>query len=250
MPRPLTEEELDWLGGYQPGDWARPSVAVDLVVLTVRDADLRVLLVRRKERPYKDSWALPGGFVKVGTTRDDQGEDLETAAHRELEEETGLRQGSVFLQQLHTFGAAGRDPRTRVISVAYCALVPPEKAMVVVGGSDAAEARFMSITHELDREGLAFDHDTILDHGVDWLRRSLHSSTIAFELVPETFTAAELRAVHEAALGVTYDPGNFRRRFRRMVADGLIAQAPGRRHTGTKPARVYRFVRSDLGPSP
>ena len=242
MARPLTPAEQEWLERYEPGEWPRPSVTVDLAVFTVRDADLKVLLVRRKELPYAGLWALPGGFVRVGPSRSDQGEDLDAAAHRELEEETGLRRGTVFLEQLRAFGAPGRDPRMRVISVAYAALVAPEQAMVVVGGSDAAEARFFSVGQELDASALAFDHEQVLSCAVQWIRRRLNDSAVACALVPETFTVAELRAVHEAVQGATHDPGNFRRRFKRMVTDGLIVQAPGRRHTGTKPARVYRFA--------
>jgi 8-oxo-dGTP diphosphatase len=215
-------------------------VAVDLVVLTILDADLKVLLIRRGEAPFKGSWALPGGFVRVGATPEEQGESLDRAAHRELHEETNLPEGSVFLEQLYTFGEAGRDPRFRVITVAYYALVRPTLAPLVRAGGDAASADWISLG-ERPKLKLAFDHGEILDRAVQRIRGKLDYSDIAFELVPETFTIPELRSVHEVIKGTTYDPGNFRRRFQRMLADDVIQQAPGKRITASKPAKVFRF---------
>ena len=218
----------------------RPAVAVDLVVFTILDADLKVLLVRRGEPPFTGSLALPGGFVRVGPTHDEQGEDVDAAAARELAEETGLPAGSVFLEQLYTFGDAGRDPRGRVITVAYFALVRPTLAPLVRAGGDAAEAGWRSLA-ELEQERLAFDHRQILDLALGRIRGKLDYTDIAFALVPDAFTVAELRAVHEVIQGKSYDPGNFRRRFLRMQTDGVLTRAPGRRATGARPASVYRF---------
>lgn len=123
------EGEAKFLRDYAPGDYPRPSVTVDLVILTVVDKVVRVLLVKRNEHPFKGRWALPGGFVRVGPSREEQGEDLEAAARRELEEETGLAHdtaGRLHLAQIGAFGAPNRDPRMRVISIAYVALVRPE----------------------------------------------------------------------------------------------------------------------------
>lgn len=222
----------------------RPSVTVDVVVFTVLDTDLKVLLIRRGQAPFDGAWALPGGFVLV-TDDDDQGESLAAAASRELQEETGLVASSVYLEQLFTFGAPRRDPRGRVITVAYYALVRPDLVPLVNAGSDAAEARWFSVASEQSELELAFDHDTILQTALDRIRGKIDYTPIAFSLVPPTFTIAELRAVYEAIKGCTYDPGNFRRRFKRMQTDGVIATAPGKRHTGTKPARVYRFVHDE-----
>jgi len=222
----------------------RPSVTVDVVVFTVLDTDLKVLLIRRGQAPFDGAWALPGGFVLV-TDDDDQGESLAAAASRELQEETGLVASSVYLEQLFTFGAPRRDPRGRVITVAYYALVRPDLVPLVNAGSDAAEARWFSVASEQSELELAFDHDTILQTALDRIRGKIDYTPIAFSLVPPTFTIAELRAVYEAIKGCTYDPGNFRRRFKRMQTDGVIATAPGKRHTGTKPARVYRFVHNE-----
>jgi 8-oxo-dGTP diphosphatase len=243
QPKGVGSEET-FLREYDASAYPRPSVTVDIVVFTVTDSDLKVLLIQRGNPPFEGCWAFPGGFVKV-RENDDQGESLDEAAARELAEETGLPRGSVFLEQLYTFGAPGRDPRTRVITVAYYALVRPDLVPVVEAGSDAAEAKWFSVAEELPELDLAFDHDAILDEAVKRIRGKIDYAPLAFELVPSTFTIAELRAVYEAIKGHAYDPGNFRRRFMRMQTDGVIERAPGKRQTGTKPARVYRFVRPD-----
>lgn len=231
--------EKKFLARYRAADFPRPSVAVDLVILTIVDCELRVLLVRRKEHPFKGEWALPGGFLRVGTEAGDLGEDLDAAAERELREETGLGSG-VYLEQLYTFGKANRDPRTRVVSVAYFALVRPDLVPLVRPGGDVGEVGW----HRARRPPrLAFDHREILQTALGRIRGKIDWSDIAFELVPPTFTIQELRAVHEVVKGAHQDPGNFRKRFERMVEDGLIERAPGKRLTASKPARVYRFKR-------
>lgn len=224
---------------------SHPSVAVDIVIFTILDADLKVLLIKRKNPPYQGSWALPGGFVVVGGPGADgeQGEDLEEAAARQLSEETRLPRGSVFLEQLYTFGRAGRDPRTRVISVAHYALVRPNLAPFVAAGEDTTDAVWRSVS-EVVSLPLAFDHGDMLTVALDRIRGKIDYSPIAFELVPETFSIPELRAVYEVIKGTTYDPGNFRRKFNRMVTDGIIERAPGKRITASKPAQVFRFVRN------
>jgi len=233
-------EDAEFLAEYRRKARPAPAVTVDLVVFTVRDADLKLLLIERKGMPFRGAWALPGGFVRVGDAFSDQGEDLETAAHRELSEETGLPQGTTYLEQLYTFGRAGRDPRMRVITVAWYALIRPDLAPLVTAGSDAADARWFSLTAL--PEALAFDHDEILAKAVARIRGKIDYAPIAFDLVPETFTIAELRAVYEAIKGAEYDPGNFRRRFKRMVTDGVVVLAPGKRHTARRPAAVYAFA--------
>ncbi|MBK7858048.1 MAG: NUDIX hydrolase [Archangiaceae bacterium] len=223
-------------------DYPRPSVSVDLVVLTIVDAQLRVLLVKRKIPPFKGSWALPGGFVRVGEG-DDQGEDLDAAARRELQEETGLGPDRVFLEQLFTFGKAGRDPRMRVITVAYYALVRPDLAPLVRAGGDVSDAEWVEVS-ALEKMELAFDHRDIAQAALERVRGKLDYSDIAFELVPVTFTIPELRHVYAIVAGREVDPGNFRRRFNRMMENGVLEKAPGKRITVSKPATVYRFKRA------
>jgi 8-oxo-dGTP diphosphatase len=234
------DEEAAWLVRYNPGRWARPSVTVDLVVFTVRNADLKLLLIRRKAPPHRGGWALPGGFVGAGDGGDDQGESLDVAAARELKEETALPDGSSYLEQLYTFGEPGRDPRTRVITVAYYALIRPDLALLVRAGDDAAEAEWVSVS-ELDLSTLAFDHARIVEMALERIRGKIDYTPIAFRLVPEHFTMAELRQVYEGIKGRLYDASNFRRRFARMKTEGVILPAPGRRSHGRgRPAKVFR----------
>lgn len=253
---PARDDEARFLAAYEPAAFPRPSVTVDLVILTVQDKDLRLLLVKRNEHPFKGRWALPGGFVRVGGDRDDQGEDLDDAALRELQEETGLSQtafGRIFLEQVKAFGKPGRDPRMRVISVAYYALVRPTLVPHIRAGGDVSQAQWFSIEDlalegneqsSPKRETLAFDHASIVRATLDRARADLDRTSIAFELVPETFTIQELRAVHEAIRSEVLDPGNFRKKFLRMIEDGVIEAARGKRPTASKPASVYRFARS------
>ena len=242
-----TPDEARFLEAYRPSAFPRPSVTVDLVILTVQDKDLKILLVERNEHPFKGRWALPGGFVRVSDDRKDQGEDLDDAALRELEEETGLSPetcGKFFLEQVKTFGKPGRDPRMRVISVAYYALVRADLVPLIRAGGDVSGARWFSVAELADAEPLAFDHNEILQATLDRARAELDRSSIAFELVAETFTIQELRAVHEAIRAEPLDPGNFRKKFLRLIEDGHIEAARGKRATASKPANVYRFVRA------
>ena len=236
-------EEERFLASYRPSNYPRPAVTVDIVVLTIVDADLKVLLVKRDEHPFKGRWALPGGFVRVGETADNRGESLDEAAARELAEETGLQRGSAFLEQLRAFGAADRDPRMRVISVAYWSLVRPTLVPLVHAGGDASHARWYSLD-EARALALAFDHEEILDYAVARARNEIDVSAIAFELVPETFSIPELRAVYEVVKGAPLDAGNFRKRVQRLLEAGILEVAPGKRITASKPAKVYRFKRN------
>jgi 8-oxo-dGTP diphosphatase len=252
----MTEEEF--LAAYEVRDYPRPSVTADLVIFTIIDGVLCTLLIKRGGHPFRDCWAFPGGFVNVKTPveergpdydeKKDQGESVDDAAGRELEEETGLPKGSCYLEQLYTFGAPYRDPRTRTITVAYFALVRSSLAAAAVAGDDARDVRWAPTQDLLDGKvpdgtRLAFDHDVILAKAVERIRGRIDYSPIAFDLVPETFTATELRVVYEAVKGRAYDAKNFYRRFRRMQADGIIELAPGKRATGSKHAQVYRFKR-------
>ena len=243
MKAARSQSEVEFLRNYRPADFPRPSVTVDVVAFTVVDAELRALLVRRGDHPFKGKLALPGGFVRVGDGRRDQGEDIDTAAARELEEETGLTSRDVFLAQLGAFGRAGRDPRMRVITIAYYALIRPDLVPRVHPGGDAAATEWVSAL-ALKTADLAFDHHDIVRRAIAVIAERIDMSTIASSLVPQTFTIPELRHVHSLLAGLPLDPGNFRRKFERLVEDGVIEQAPGKRLTASKPAAVYRFVRT------
>jgi 8-oxo-dGTP diphosphatase len=217
----------------------RPSVTVDIAVLTLEAGKLRVLVIERGLEPHKGKLALPGGFVHVGAGNVG-GESIDDAAARELEEETGLAASRVWLQQVGAFGAPDRDPRGRVITVAYFALVRPELVPYVRAGSDAAAARFVDVDAALS-SSLAFDHDAILRAILQRMRHDIDRTPLAFHLAPSVFSIAELRAVHEALHGQVLDAGNFRRRVEAMVEDGTLMVAPGKRITGKRPARVYQL---------
>jgi 8-oxo-dGTP diphosphatase len=207
------------------------AVTVDLVLFTIRDDELRALTVRRAGRPYRGRWALPGGFV-----REDEG--LADAARRELAEETGLNGRAVHLEQLATYGAPRRDPRMRVVSVAYLALAAelPEPA----AGSDAADARWQPAAALLSGSSrLAFDHAEILTDGLERARAKLEYSPLATAFCADEFTVAELRHVYEVVWGIELDPRNFHRKVTRTP--GFLVPT-GRRTTrnGGRPAQLYR----------
>ena len=224
--------------GYAPDTHERASVAVDLAVLTVLDADLKVFLVKRAAQPFKNLWALPGGFVRCGRGAR-LGEDLAAAARRSLREATGLPNNVSRLAQLHTFGRSGRDPRGRTISVAWTALVPPDRAALIQSSDHAG---WFSCAEEAPWMRLAFDHADILQAAIDRTRTDIEHTDLAFSLVPTTFTVGELRDVHEAVKGAKHDARNFRRRFQRLVEADRVEAAPGRRHLGrARPAKVWRF---------
>lgn len=227
------------MSAYAPNTHERASVAVDLAVLTVMDADLKVFLVRRNTHPFKNLWALPGGFVQAGRGAH-LGEDLAAAARRTLRTTTGLPNGAGRLAQLQTFGRSERDPRGRTISVSWTALVPPDRA-ALIQVTDAREGWF-SCAEEVPWMRLAFDHADILHAAIDRTRADIEYTNLAFSLVPSTFTVGELRDVHEAVKGSKHDARNFRRRFQRLVDDDKVEEAPGRRHLGrARPAKVWRF---------
>lgn len=200
-------------------------LTVDLVILALRDAALQVLLIRRGVPPFEGRWALPGGFVR-------EEEALEAAARRELEEETGVR--DVYLEQLYTFGEPGRDPRGRVITVAYYALIAGDATPAP--GADAEAARWWPVA---DCPALAFDHAHIMAYALERLRNKLEYTTVGFQLLPEKFTLTQLQQVYETILGRRLDKRNFRRK---MALLGILAPLKETRREGrARPARLYRF---------
>jgi 8-oxo-dGTP diphosphatase len=205
------------------------KVTVDLAVLTIRDGALSALLIRRAVAPYRGRWALPGGFV-----RDD--EDLPDAASRELLEETGLRHRAGPLEQLASYGAPRRDPRGRVVTIAYLALLPDLPAPVA--GTDAAGAAWHPVS-TVDDLRLAFDHSRILADGVERARAKLEYTPLGAAFCPPEFTIAQLREVYEAVWGRRLDPRNFHRKA--TTTPGFVVPT-GRATTGERgrPAQLYR----------
>ncbi|MDR7276336.1 8-oxo-dGTP diphosphatase [Catenuloplanes atrovinosus] len=205
------------------------NLTVDLVLLTIRGGELQVLLIRRGIPPYQGMWALPGGFVL-------DGEDLPEAAARELREETGLDPQAGHLEQLATYGTPGRDPRGRVVTVAYLALLPDLPAPVA--GSDAAGAEWRRYDEVADG-GLAFDHDRILRDGIERARSKLEYTPLATAFCPAEFTIADLRAVYETVWQTRIDARNFHRKV--TGAEGFVEPTGGTviRDRG-RPAQLFR----------
>jgi 8-oxo-dGTP diphosphatase len=214
--------------------WVPPQVllAVDLVILTLRQGALHVLLVERGVEPYRATLALPGGFLSFLE------EDIEVAAHRELLEEAGLDAKQLHLEQLGVYGAPGRDPRGRVVSVAYLAIAP--RLPDPVAGTDASDAAWVRTDVAVSADvRLAFDHRKIVIDGVERARSKLEHSALGAAFCGPTFTIAELQDVYEAVWGVTLDPRNFYRKVQSV--DGFIVPVGAvRRSDVGRPARLFR----------
>lgn len=217
-----TKEELKYHYKYP-----HPSVTTDCVIFGFDGNELKVLLIERGIEPYKGKWAFPGGFMKMD-------ESAKQGALRELQEETGLT--GAYIKQFHTFTEPDRDPRERVITIAYYALV---RMQDVKGGDDAAQAKWFSMD---DVPSLAFDHDRILRMAQLELRRQIHFEPIGFELLPEKFTMTELQQLYEAILDVKFDRRNF---YKKMMHLGLLTQLDETDSVSKKkPAFLYRFNRN------
>lgn len=181
--------------------YPHPSVTTDCVIFGFDGSSLQVLLIERGLEPYKGKWAFPGGFVKMD-------ESCEEGALRELQEETGLK--DAYIEQFHAFSDPNRDPRERVITIAYFALVQKQEVM---GGDDAAQAQWFAL-NEIPQ--LAFDHDRILRVALSRLREKIHFEPIGFELLPEKFTMKQLQLLYEAILDMRFDRGNFAKKMNHL----------------------------------
>ena len=214
-------------------EYPRPALTVDCIIFAYAGPKkLQVLLIERAHAPFEGHWALPGGFV-------DMDEDLETAALRELQEETGVTK--VYIEQLYTFGAPKRDPRGRVVSVAYYALVNPS-LHPVKAASDAKNVQWFPVDN---LPPLAFDHDEVLQIATNRLQAKVRYQPIGFELLPTTFTLTQLQELYETILGlnnpeVQLNKRNFRTRILKM---GVLEEAGKQRGVAHRPATLYRFNR-------
>ena len=247
-------DEAAFLKAYDPEAFPRPSLAVDVALVTAHEARLKVLMLQREAQPFRGRWSLPGGFVALD-------ESLDDAARRVLRDKGGL--DGVYLEQLYTFGAPDRDPRTRVISVAYFALVDHARLVAAVESSSDRSAEPIAVAsldvpwpdevppagagpialRRDDGEALpiAFDHADVLAVLVQRLRGKLDYAALGFQLLPDRFTLRQLQDVHEVVLARPLNKDSFRRR---VLASGLVA-ATGERETDVvhRPAELYRFVR-------
>lgn len=207
--------------------YPHPAVTTDIVIFTIRQDALKVLLVKRANAPFQGEWALPGGFVGLD-------ESLEEGARRELQEETGV--AGVYLEQLYTFGEPDRDPRERVITVAYYALIPTDEVEIRA----ATDAEGVSWYGLEELPNLAFDHAEILEAAHERLVAKLDYSTIAFQFMPREFTLTELQTVYELILREPLDKRNFRKR---ILGLKLIKETGKERKSGAhRPAKLYRVI--------
>ena len=203
---PASDKTDHAVADYDPDRYPRVAVTVDIAVFTIVDDDLRVVLIQRGEEPFLGWWALPGGFIRPD-------ENLDQAAVRELREETDIHQEVGLLEQFGTYGHPDRDPRMRVVSVGYWAIVPDLPAPK--GGTDAAYAELVPVSElESDRIRLAFDHDQIVADAIARARSSLEDTTIATHFCPPEFTISDLRRVYDAVWDSKLDPGNFQRKVK------------------------------------
>lgn len=207
-------------------------VTVDILAFAVHEGGLEILLVKRKYDPFKSSWALPGGFIT------DKDETLDAAAQRELVEETNV--SNVYLEQLYSFGDQGRDPRGRVVTVSYLALLREEE-LEIKASSDASGVAWWPVK---ELPSLAFDHAEIIAYGLKRLKYKIEYTPAAFSLLPTKFTLRDLQIVYEAILGHEIDNRNFRKKF---LGAGILRQLDETsQETSFRPARLYEFSEQDF----
>ncbi len=189
---------------YNPRDYPPFAVTVDIVILTMDEKTLKILLIQRGQGPFRDAWALPGGFVLPE-------EDLNDAAFRELKEETSISSSEIYLEQLGTYGAPERDPRMRVVTVAYWAIVP--NLAKPKGGGDASHAEIVPVAEiESGHLRLAFDHEQILKDAIERMRSKMEYTNVATHFFEDPFTVSDFRSVYEAAWDTEISAGNFQRK--------------------------------------
>lgn len=217
---------------YDPDEFEHPSVTVDDIIFTVKDEDLKIALIKRKRWPFEDKWALPGSFV-------DMDESLEKAAERTLNEKIGVTQ-EVYMEQLYTFGEPERDPRTRVITVGYFALVNEEN-IDIQRTTDVEDIQWHSA---YDLPELGFDHDEIINYAIKRLRWKIEYSTAAFSLLPQKFTLSQLQNVYEVILDKKLDKRNFRKKIKKH---DLVEETGEReKNVSHRPAKLYKS-KKDMG---
>lgn len=209
-------------------EYARPAVTVDCVVFGLDVADLKVLLIQRKLTPFQHSWALPGGFVRIDET-------LDAAARRELEEEAGVT--DVYLEQLYTFGELERDPRERIVTVAYYALAKLSDHRIRAA-TDAMGVGWFGLD---DLPKLAFDHAEIVQRAHERLRGKVRYAPVGFELLPQRFSLTQLQRLYEIILGTDLDKRNFRKKI--LAMDLLVETDEVEQGVRHRAARLYRFDR-------
>lgn len=208
----------------------KPSVTTDIVIFTIKDDGLNVLLVKRKITPFKDRWALPGGFVRIN-------ESLEEAAKRELKEETGIK--DVYLEQLFSFGNPKRDPRGRVITIAHMALVNSEN-IKLRATTDVSDAQWFSVSQI---PILAFDHKKILDYSLKRLKWKFEYTTVAFSLLPRKFVISQIQKIYEIVFNKKFDKRNF---AKKIISLDVLKEEGIKKDVSHRPPMLYS-LRKNIG---
>lgn len=221
-------EEKEYLANYNPNDFDRPSVAVDLLVFTMENNRLKVVLVKRDEHPFKNKLSLPGVFVRIKET-------LDEATSRGIKEETGLE--NIYFEQLYTWGDVDRDPRMRIISVSYMAIVDIAKINLTAGERTSSVALYDVDELLESNTELAFDHKKIIKYGRDRIRNKIEHTNLAFEFLAEEFTLPEVQRVFETILRKKMHKTSFRQKMEPLVED------TGKMRTGDayRPSKYYRL---------
>lgn len=232
------ETQEEFLDNYNPLDYPSVAVTVDTAIFTIRynakgEFIFAILLIKRRDYPYKGYWALPGGFLN-------QNENSDEAALRETFEETGINPGHI--EQLRTYSTPGRDPRMRVVTIAYLTFTPI--GTEPVGGDDASEARFIDV-RELDNLNIAFDHKEIIADAIERCRSKLEYTSLATDFLPPTFTMSELRQIYEVVWGYKLNPTAFRRK---VLDCEIVSPTSKVHHTKGRPATKYKPKSSNLHP--
>ncbi len=208
-------------------DYPQPSVTTDIIIFTIKDNELKILLVKRAQEPFKNKWAIPGGFVR-------EHESIEQAAQRELKEETGVK--ADYLEQLYTFGDVNRDPRGRVITISYFALIKSDK-IKLSASTDVSKASWFSA---YKTPSLAFDHKKILEYAIKRLKWKLEYTPIAFSVLPDKFTLTQLQKVYEVVFNKKFDKRNFRKKILNL---GIIKQTKEiEKNVSHRPPKLYSFT--------
>lgn len=218
-------------GKYDSSEYEHPSVTVDVLIFTIQDNDLKIILIKRGIEPFKEMWAIPGGFVNIN-------ESLEDAAVRELVQETGVK--DVYLEQLYTFGDPKRDPRTRVITVAYFAFISSTN-VELSPSTDAKQAKWFSVKIMPE---LAFDHKKIIEYALERVRNKIEYSNIVYGLLSKQFCLSDLQKVYEIILDKKLDKRNFRKK---ILTLGLL-KSTGKKETegAHRPAELYEFKKREV----
>lgn len=204
------------------------EVTVDVVIMTIQDKKLKVLLIQRGQEPFLDKWSIPGGFIRLS-------EDLDSAAERVLYEKTNVK--NVHLSQLHTFGSPTRYPKSRVITVAYCALIrSDELELIPEQGLGIKDIKWHSV---YNLPPLAFDHEEIINHAITYLRDNIEQKPIAFQLLPKKFTLTQLQKTYEMILNKELDKRNFRKK---IISYNILTELAEVSKEGSKrPAKLHSF---------